>query len=311
MATEPVTVSELPESQVTQKLRAAKEAQAAQVNAQAQPPQPQPEPKVVEKVVEKVPENIDKLIQAKVEEARQQEKAKLYDKINRADAALNENADLKQANAKLIQENANLKHQPAPQAQAGDNKEPVIDQDALIKATVEATTAKFAAERNELVGQVQSLQDQINKQNLNGIRAQVIAEAKGKIVEELVTGDTEEAIRLSAVTAMKAYENIVAQVGATSVQAQPGTSAPPPAQAQMVPQTMPATPVQQPQPAAAPVVSPGPTNTNFEPSVGNESARFSEDVRNMSNEEYAAKRMTIRRELQRLHPTDTNAVMQG
>lgn len=286
-------MSDIPEAEATRKLREAEEAKKAASAAGGNT-------QVIEKIVEKevYPSDVRKV----VEEARQEEKTKLYDKIRRAEAIEETNKELKKSNELLTAENAQLKTQlteaekKKKTKKAGEEDDNAahegVDVDSIIAATVQATQAamekKHAADMSALQGQIASLTASLSGDRLTTLRNQLIAEANGEIIAGMVFGSTEEELRINAVNAKAEYKKIAHKIGgANAVPASHGNGTPA-AASTAVPAadgTL--------QPAAPTPVGRGPILDGGAYTQSSEVDRLAAEVKGMTPKEYAKVRLSV------------------
>ena len=300
MATTPAA-SEIPESEASRMIREANERRNPPVESSK--PEAPPQERIVEKIVQVYPDDVKTVI----EKARQEEKEKLYDRIRGAKAVESENAALKIAMDKLEKESANLvkkiEDMSKKTSKPGDSGQ--VDTQVIIDETAKLVSqqmqANFKAERDQLVNQINTLSNQLTATSLSSLREKLVAEANGKIIPELVRGDTEENLRTSVIEARRAYEKIVSQVGGNLPK--PNASAAESAPSAAVPAanaTM--------QPAAPTMVEPGPTAfTTGDNSGADQAEQFGKEVKSMSREDYAKIRKGILSKIKTIYKPEENA----
>ena len=143
--------------------------------------------------------------------------AQLTAELNAAKAGSAKEAELtakvaaaeKQANEQAAQ--IKLLSDAVAKAQAGAP----IDITAIIKETAEkarqAVLTESAQERQALLQRIEAMEQNDRTQRLNDLRASLIEEANGAIIEALVRGETEEELKASAEIAKKEYAAVAAK----------------------------------------------------------------------------------------------------
>lgn len=293
-------ITGLPESDVTRKLREARE---QQTQKQEEPLQTQPQ--VVEKIVEREVYPAD--VKSVIEKARQEEKQKLYDKISRAESIESENTALKKSITQIESENADLKAKfeasaKEPKKRQKENEEVNISMivDETAKAVAQELGTRFQKEREELTTRIRQLEQSLTQRDISVLREKLIAEAGGKIIPALVRGSTEEEIQTSVIEAKKEYERIASSFSsALTTPASSAASAP----SSHVPAANGTT-----QPAASTIVAPGSMYSGaIGESVHDDNQRFGKSVRDMGRDEYAAARKSILKQVKQRFSSDKNA----
>lgn len=160
----------------------------------AEPPKVEPkgEPNVIELLSTVDQAILLKLpaIQAILENARQQEKNKLYKTIEDKDNTI------KQLNQTVSDLEAKLK----------TKEDATVEHEKELLATIQS----LKETQDKLIKDMETEKDNARKAKLESYKASKIAEAKGEIVAGLVRGDSEEEIDASIEVAKAEYQNIVA-----------------------------------------------------------------------------------------------------
>lgn len=163
--------------------------------------------------------DINKLI----ENARKQEKEKLYGEITTLKETAKTHKELAEARAaelaslKAKFDEVSKKIKPADDKggegdKGGDDKKPAglgeADVDRIVNATVAATAKQFETALAEANAKIQELSTAREQETLSQYRERLISENKDYIVPELVTGTTREALDTSLVTAKQVFARL-------------------------------------------------------------------------------------------------------
>lgn len=155
-----------------------------------------------------------------VENARKQEKEKLYPEIERLKAQLKEKEQLLTtlANKSTKDDPANIGKDTAAGTDGGDGDGEVKkkgtrglsgdDLDKIISSAISAAEKKFKERLDESQNQIKALQQSITERDLTAYRDRLIAENDGAIIPEMVSGDSQEAIDQSLVLAKQAFARL-------------------------------------------------------------------------------------------------------
>jgi len=238
----------------------------------------------------KVPQDIDKFR----DKVRMEERTKLQSQLDRAAALEDKAAAVSSENEALKSRLADLEKGSQPEP---DKKEPeptkskskTEDVDARIEAATtevatkltEKFTSQMEAMKTEHASETASLRETLRQKDLAEYRAAKLQEAQGQIIEELVTGNTEQEIDDSYAKARSVWQKTVDSVNGQETQ-----------------QTGPPPPNGGPPPAAGP----GTGHGEFQPGVADADSAMAAKVRSMSPEEFAASRGNLKAELRRRHP---------
>jgi hypothetical protein len=162
----------------------------------------------------------------RVELARKEEKAKLYNEIQLTNQKL---ATQDQSLAQLNQIQAELASAQQRLATLDKARTPTgeIDVKQLIADTAAAVESKKNTEINELRSRLDGMEKTAKQAKLDALRIQLVSEAKGRIISAMVVGDNEDSLRASAENAKAEYEAIVT-AHATSPASNPPAPQPPP-----------------------------------------------------------------------------------
>lgn len=144
----------------------------------------------------------------RVELARKEEKAKLYNEIQLTNQKL---ATQDQSLAQLNQIQAELTSAQQRLATLDKARTPTgeIDVKQLIADTAAAVESKKNTEINELRSRLDGMEKTAKQSKLDALRIQLVSEAKGRIISAMVVGDNEDSLRASAENAKAEYEAIV------------------------------------------------------------------------------------------------------
>lgn len=279
-------VTNVPESEATRLLREQKEREAAMV-AQHTPRAGQ--------VVMSESEYNAAMTKAK-EDARKEEKEKLYNRIRRSESLEKANNQLQaQVNEmeKKLSDLATKVSPPAPQTPISVEQIP----NELLKLVVETATADLRKQVSDLSTLLVTEQANKHASAIKLLRETLIREAGGKIIEALVTGDTEEVLRANAEMARGEYDRIASQYA-------PVTPAPTVVSA---PQSI-ATAAPTPPPSTPPVsvglmTTPQITPLSAAPAGNTQESEFTNSVGQMSTADYAKNRTAILKRMKELYPT--------
>lgn len=284
MANEQV-VSQIPESEATRLLReqeAKKAADLAAASTQSVKPG---------SVVMSEQDYQNALVKAK-EEARKEEKEKLYNRIKRAENLEKAQAELKTQIVTLEKQVGELQKAPQPAKIESVSQVP----DDIIKVVVETATSDLRKQVTDLTTMLKNEQETKRQTSLQLLRESLIKESNGKIIESLVTGNTEDELRANAEHARQEYDAIVARI-APAAPATPAAPAPQNA-ATTIPSAQPTTP-----PASiGPMTTPQVTPSSASPMDNAQEADFVKQIGNMSNAEYSKQRDAIQKRLKELYP---------
>lgn len=154
-----------------------------------------------------------------VENARKQEKEKLYPEIERLKTQLKEKEQLLTTLASKgnKDEAGNNGKDPAGEAGGegdGESKKKGTrglsgdDLDKIINSAISAAEKKFKERLDESQTQIKALQQSITERDLTAYRDRLIAENDGAIIPEMVSGDSQEAIDQSLVLAKQAFARL-------------------------------------------------------------------------------------------------------
>lgn len=158
-------------------------------------------------------------INNRIEQARQEEKRKLYSEmehlkkqVGELDLTAKQVADLQK---QLSEAQAQLQSLSKARTAGGE-----VDTLALARQVADDTRRLVAAEKDAEVASLRQRLDVVERENkeqrLSAFRRDIIAKYQGKIIEALVVGGSEDEILRAAETAAKEYENIVARSQASS-----------------------------------------------------------------------------------------------
>lgn len=161
-------------------------------------------------------------INAAMAKARQQEKDKLYSQVSSLKADLQAaqalNTQLTEATKSLTEKlKAGDAGDTAPKKKEGDSN--VLTTEALttaIEAAVDRTASEFQKQIDTLRAENQALQQSQRVKSVESYKRQLLDANKGAIIEELVTGDTPEALDESLTLAKQAYARIVTKLRANA-----------------------------------------------------------------------------------------------
>jgi len=281
------TITGVPESEATRMLREKQEKDAALAAAN--------QPKAGS-VTMTATEFQAALTKAK-EDARKEEKEKLYNRIKRMESLENANKQLTtqigELAGKLSALEAKSVQPPAPQPAAPIKSIEQIP-DNMLTLIAETATADLRKQVSELTTMLKTEQEGKRQVTLQQLREQLIREANGKIIEALVVGNSDEELRANAEKARHEYDSLIARITPVVT---PVVSAPPAATA-----TAPASPVPTP---IGPMVTPQVTPSSAAPLVSSEEAEFTKRVGSMTPAEFATNRTAIMKRLKEIYPAGT------
>jgi len=240
----------------------------------------------------KVPQDIDKFR----DKVRMEERTKLQNQLDRAAAVEEANASLKGENEALKARLSDLetKGQQEPpkageDAKAKKSTAEKIDQriEAATTEVAEKLTEKFTSQINAInekhASETAELRETLRRKDLAEYRMAKVAEAQGQIIEELVTGNTEQEIDDSYARARAVWQKTVDGVKPeTSEQGEAGQG--------------------QRQGGTPPPAGHGAGRGEFQPGVADADSAMAAKVRSMSDEEFAASRKNLQAELMRRYP---------
>lgn len=255
---------------------------------QKKPDAPTPKPGISEEEVGR-----------RIEAARQEEKAKLYEEIStlqKSHATMREQLEAAQKTvteltAELDTVNNNYKNLLESQVTSKDGKKKEVDIENLVKKSADTATEAVRKHYDAQLAKMQAQLDDARKKShsleIARYREFKIAEANGELIPELVTGDTTEEIDRSLEAAKKAYASIVSRVSGSYNPANT-TSTPPPS-----PPIPPSTPVDPINPDALNLENPG-------------SRRFGRE----GLREYAGSREKLMADLRKRYPRRNTTLVQ-
>lgn len=163
--------------------------------------------------------------EARIEAARQEEKAKLYADMQRLkQEAADAQAKLAAATAaqsELAEAKAKLSAYEKAQTPQG------IDAQKLIAEVAETTRKQMEGTVAALEARVSTLDTEARRSKLELVRRQIVEDSKGEIIAGLLNGNTEEELRASAVTARQEFQNLKTRITAGTPAAPQIVAAPP------------------------------------------------------------------------------------
>lgn len=165
-------------------------------------PEPTPEPVKVQT------ENFD----SQIAKAREEEKAKLYPQIEKLKKDKSDLLDAASEHQKTI---TKLEKDLAKQKTLNEKLSADLEEGNSSNKTVQELTLTISQLERQLEETTVAHEQELSKIQLDAIKKERIAEAKGAILPELVTGNTVEEIEESVEKAKARYAEIVASVAST------------------------------------------------------------------------------------------------
>lgn len=170
-------------------------------------------------------------IAAAIEAARTEERNKLYGTIESLKADKNRlYSDLTEANKSVVKLQKDLEKAQAVQEGFSATKEKVTQYESS-NQTLQAEVDRLTKELEDANKRYESRENELT---VAKVKDSILAEYQGQVIEELITGSTEEEIRQSAEAAHERYKAIVQSVNPTAVVApQPSMPKPNPNPSQL------------------------------------------------------------------------------
>ena len=142
-------------------------------------------------------------VNRRIEEARKQEKDKLYGKIEKLEGNLTTLTELAEAERKA-KEDAEAKARAA----AEEERQKGLSENEKSAERLRAVEERLAEEARQREELQQALEDEKLQRELEAYRHQVLSEAGDEIIPELVTGNSKEAIEQNAAIAKDKYKQL-------------------------------------------------------------------------------------------------------
>lgn len=154
-------------------------------------------------------------IDARIAAARKEEKTKLYDRLKKLEDE-KKASDLKIAEIEAAKKKLEDEAAKSDAGEQGKEKNKPVTTEA-VESLIETLSLKheqeILASKMENEARIKAITDQLHTAEINAYKSSQIAAAGGKLIPELVTGNTKEEIDNSLIRARQVYERTFREVG--------------------------------------------------------------------------------------------------